>query len=97
MSDKTPDYMPAMWRRGRFNTWFAGSPRRVFIWFLAMPPLAVLFTIYSWLGHSSALKFALTVSTAVICWQAIVYGPRAWRAWRRGGTRELGSRKPSSS
>ena len=90
-SEERPDYIPAVWRGGRLNRWLGQSPRRVFFWFLTAPPIAAVLAAYLFFVAKTGAIFALA-GTVVLLWQAVVYAPRAWRAWRRES--ERGSQMP---
>ena len=79
--EKPPEWIPALWTRGRFNRWFGRSPGRMVVWLTAVPCLLAVVTVVSaqsggWLPWAFG---ALTVWNAA---QAVVYVPRAWRAYR---------------
>jgi uncharacterized membrane protein YraQ (UPF0718 family) len=42
---EAPDWVPQMWRSGRFNTWFWHSPGRMVAWLIAAPLVAAAATV----------------------------------------------------
>ena len=81
-AEEIPDWAPAMWMRGRVNRWFWRSPGRMVVWFCASPLVGLAMTFllalsggWTWL--------VLAAATALLARQSIVYGPRAWHAFRR--------------
>jgi hypothetical protein len=76
-----PDWVPPAWLRGRLNRWFSRSPGRVVIWFFAGPPIGAAVTVVSAI-HGGWTWVAFAAVTVVATRQSMVYGPRAWRAYR---------------
>lgn len=84
-----PDYVPANWRDGKANRWVTAKPSRVlaqlaFFLVLFVGILAwMIADPRGWTHHPAAFVF-VPVAALVIVYQALKYGPRAWRAMRRG-------------
>jgi hypothetical protein len=81
MSER-PDFVPAMWSRGRLNRWVGQEPRRVVAWFTCAPVIAVLVAI-GFVLSGSWLGWLVAVAAAVLLVQSAVYLPRALEASRR--------------
>ena len=80
--EESPEWVPAMWTRGRFNRWFGRSPGRVVVWLIVMPCLlALLSAVLAQSGGSG--WWVLAVVTVFAAGQSVIYLPRAWRAYRR--------------
>jgi hypothetical protein len=70
-----------MWARGRLNRWFWHSPGRMITWYVAAPTVTAAGTVGLALSGGRSW-WVLAVVTVVLAWQSVVYGPRAWRAYR---------------
>jgi O-antigen/teichoic acid export membrane protein len=80
-----PDYVPLMWTQGSLNRRFQGSPRRVLVWLVASAILSVVLTSTLFAtGAAAAFSYVMTVATVIGVINALIYGPRAYRAMHRG-------------
>jgi hypothetical protein len=77
-----PDWVPPWWTRGRFNRWFGRSPGRMVVWWFVAPIVVAAAAVGAALSGSGWL-WALAPATVFITAQSVIYGPRAWRAYRR--------------
>jgi hypothetical protein len=76
-----PDYVPRTWTRGPVNRWFISKPQRVVAWYAAVVIIALGLAVAALLSGALFVRaFAVAMVGAVI--QAVIYGPRAWRARR---------------
>ena len=81
-AEEPPDWVPPMWTRGRVNRGFWQSPGRMLVWFCVAPPAAAAVTVF--FALSGGWRWLVpAVVTVVLARQSAVYGPRAWRAYRR--------------
>jgi hypothetical protein len=84
-----PDYVPSHWTGGSLNTWTAAKPSRVLAFFgliLALDIAMLAWMIFdpgAWTTHPGPLLI-VPFATVALLYQALKYGPRAWRAMRRG-------------
>lgn len=86
MPEQSPDWVPSIWTRGRFNRWFGSSPLRMMIWFAFAPIIGATAALGSALAGSWMWAVALAVVTVVLVGQACIYAPRAWKAFRSGAS-----------
>jgi hypothetical protein len=86
VSDR-PDWVPSWWSANRVNRWTWARPSRMLTFYAVMTTVAVAFLAWAaiWPDAFFDGPRAYTCVAAMVVWLAfaVVWVPRAVRAWRR--------------
>jgi hypothetical protein len=79
-----PDYVPRLWTQGPVNRRFQSSPRRVLVWLVVVAVFGIVLTTALFAaGPQGRFPYVMGVATVIGVLNALIYGPRAYRAMRR--------------
>jgi hypothetical protein len=91
MPTNRPDFIPWIWDPTERNRALWSRPDKVLRYLIVYAPasMAVL-TLLAWTLGGRTTQYLALVGVAVVVLNAAVYGPRAWRADRRGHANSRG-------
>jgi Mg2+/citrate symporter len=86
--ERRPDFIPWIWDPTERNQSLGARPDKVLRYLLLYSPVGMaVLVVVAWTLGDRTTRYLAVVGAVIVVSNAVVYGPRAWRATRDRSTR----------